>query len=130
MTLSSPHLRSPNPVVLCCVVFGAAAVCLALAGPVAYCWSGGIGLEAAALASGCCCAGALGTLCVAPWLRAPHHLLASVLVGMAVRMGVALAAAVVVQLGGGPLAEAGFVYYLLMFYLVTLAVETAVVVRP
>jgi hypothetical protein len=126
---ASPHFRRPRPVVICCAVFGSAAVCLALAGPVVFYRSGGIGFEAAALAIGCCCIGALGTLCVAPWLRAPHHLLASVLVGMAVRMGVALAAAVVVQLRGGPLVEVGFVYYLLMFYLVTLAVETAVVVR-
>jgi len=44
-------------------------------------------------------------------------------------MGVALAAVLVVQLGGGPLAEAGFVYYLLMFYSVTLAAETVAVVR-
>lgn len=44
-------------------------------------------------------------------------------------MGVALAAALTVQLVGGPLAEAGFVYYLLMFYSVTLAAETVVMVR-
>ena len=89
-----------------------------------------VGLAAAALASGCCCVGALGAIGVAFWLRGPRHLLALVLVGMGVRMGVALAAALIVQLGGGPLVDAGFVYYLLMFYLVTLAVETTAAVRP
>ena len=81
------------------------------------------------LASACCCAGGLAAVCVAPWVRRPRQVVAWALVGMTMRMGVALTAALVVQLGGGPLAEAGFVYYLLVFYLVTLAVETAVIVR-
>ncbi len=121
--------RGPTPLLVCLAVVATGGVCLALAGPVSYLWSGPIGLGAAALASGCCCVGAMGALCVAPWFRGPHRLLASVLVGMSVRMGVALTAALIVQLGGGPLADAGFVYYLLVFYLVTLAVETVVVVR-
>lgn len=89
-----------------------------------------MGLAAAALASGCCCAGALSAVAISPWFRDPRRLLAFVLIGMSLRMGIALTTALFVQLGGGPLVDAGFVYYLLVFYLVTLAVETTVAVRP
>jgi hypothetical protein len=74
--------------------------------------------------------GALAAIAIAPWFRDPRRLLAFVLVAMSLRMGVALAAALFVQLSGGPLVDAGFVYYLLMSYLVTLAVETTVALRP
>ena len=46
------------------------------------------------------------------------------LVGMLVRMGIPLGAALLVVFRGGPLADAGFLYYLVVFYLVTLTVET------
>jgi hypothetical protein len=131
MTEASLDRRGgPKPLRVFVAVIVAAVACLAVGGPVAYWLSGKSGLAAAALASGCCCVGALGALGVALWLRGPRYLLASVLVGMGVRMGVALGAALIVQLGGGPLVDVGFVYYLLMFYLVTLAVETTAVVRP
>ena len=51
-----------------------------------------------------------------------------VLLGMSPRMGIPLAAFLVVHVKGGPLAENGFVYYILTFYLVTLAVETFLLV--
>ena len=46
------------------------------------------------------------------------------LVGMGVRMVLALMAAFVWQFQGGSLAEAGAVYYLIAFYQVALLVET------
>jgi hypothetical protein len=61
--------------------------------------------------------------------RSSDRLVESVLAGMLIRMGVALTAALAVQLGGGPLAEAGFLYYLLMFHSATLVAETGAVVR-
>jgi hypothetical protein len=39
-------------------------------------------------------------------------------------MGVPLAAALIAVFAGGPLADAGFLYYLVVFYPITLAVET------
>ena len=44
--------------------------------------------------------------------------------GMILRMAIPLAACVVVQLSGGPLAAAGFVFYVMGFYLVALPIDT------
>lgn len=46
--------------------------------------------------------------------------------GMAARMGIPLAACLIVCLQRGPLAQAGFVYYLLAYYFVMLIVQTVV----
>ena len=51
-----------------------------------------------------------------------------VLLGMFARMGIPLLVCIIVYLRGGRLAEAGFVYYLLVFYFVTLVVETVLLV--
>ena len=39
-------------------------------------------------------------------------------------MGIPFGVGLAIHLGGGPLANAGFLYYLLVFYPVTLAAET------
>ncbi len=129
MSLFAAPERRPNPATACRVVLLTTTVCLGLVAPVAYCGWGWVGLEAAVTAGLCCCAGAVGGLGVAWWLRNTSRLVESVLAGMLIRMGLALTAALAVQLGGGPLAEAGFLYYLLVFYSVTLAAETTAVVR-
>lgn len=103
--------------------------CCAVAGPAAFLLSGRMGLGAACLAALSCYLGATGALLLAHWFRGPKNLLPRVLGGMFLRMTVPLAAVLGVQLTRSPLAEAGFVYYLLMFYLVTLAVETGLRVR-
>jgi hypothetical protein len=103
--------------------------CSAVAGPVAFLLSGRVGLLAACLAALSCYLGALGALLLANWFRGPKNLLPRVLAGMSLRMTIPMAAVLGVQLSRSPLAEAGFVYYVLMFYLVTLAVETGLWVR-
>jgi len=122
-------LRHPDSRIVCRAVVVATLACFGLAAPVAYSGWGSGGLEAAAAAASCCGIGALAGLALAWCFRGPRHLLAPILVGMFARMAVALAVALTVQLVGGPLAEAGFLYYLLVFYSVTLAVETVVMVR-
>jgi len=76
---------------------------------------------------------AAGTVClVAGWsalglrkiLRGPEHTLAFLGLGMLFRMGMPLGAALAVYLLGGPLAGKVFLYYLIVFYPVMLAVET------
>lgn len=57
--------------------------------------------------------------------RALHQVASSTLV----RMSIPLGAVLIVHIIGGTLAEAGFVYYILAFYLITLAVETLLVSR-
>jgi hypothetical protein len=63
-------------------------------------------------------------------LRGPKHALAALLAGMAARMGIPLAFGLAIHLQGGPLAEAGLLYYLLVFYPVALAAETALSLPP
>lgn len=60
------------------------------------------------------------------WLAGPEYLLHRVCTSMLARMAVALAACMVVYAQGGMLVEGGFVYYVLVFYLITLTVETGV----
>jgi hypothetical protein len=93
-------------------------------GPIAAYWRGSIALEAAALAALLSLAGAGMALVIADRLRQPHEALLALLTGTMFRMGVPLAFGLVIHLYGGPLANAGLLYYVLMFYPVTLAVGT------
>jgi hypothetical protein len=83
-----------------------------------------VGLLAAAVAGGVCLLAGLTALALSEPLRRPQYLLALVFVGMMIRMGIPLAAALAVYFLGGPLAEAGFLYYVVLFYAVTLITET------
>jgi hypothetical protein len=108
-------------ILLGAVVLVAAAVIL----PFGWVISGNrAGVLAAAAAGGVCLLGAWTALALSEPLRRPQHLLALVLVGMMIRMGIPLAAALAVYFRGGPLADAGFLYYVVGFYPVTLAAET------
>jgi hypothetical protein len=65
---------------------------------------------------------------VAWWLvrryRAPQQVLVQVALAMAARTGIPLGMCMAVYRRPGVWADAGFVYYLLIFYFVTLVVET------
>jgi hypothetical protein len=111
---------------------GARAACLGVVvlgaflatAPVAGWLGGWLGLAAAAAAAGFCLAGAAVALLAAYWLRGPKYALHGMLIGMGARMGIPLAAGLVCYLLASPLAEAGLLYYLLVFYPLTLGVET------
>lgn len=79
----------------------------------------------AAAAAWVTCAGA-GLLAwwLARLLSDPQQVLLQVLAAMAVRTGIPLAVCMGVYFRPGAWARAGFVYYLLIFYFVTLVVET------
>jgi hypothetical protein len=87
-------------------------------------WKGVNGLVALFLAALVCWSGAALALAVSGVLRGPSRALAVTLLGMALRVGLPLVAVIVVAMQNGPLAEGGFVVYVLFFYLVTLVVET------
>lgn len=97
----------------------------ALVAPVAGWLSGLVGLWAAAAAAGLCLAGAAMALVAGHLLRGPKHILYGMLAGMAARMGIPLGFGLAWHHFGGTLAEAGLLAYLLVFYPVTLAAETA-----
>jgi hypothetical protein len=85
---------------------------------------GGVGLMAAIAAAGLCLLGAVLALAVSHHFREGHSAMGlRFLVGMLPRMGVPLAGAVVFQFLIETLAKGGFLYYLLLFYPITLAME-------
>jgi len=81
------------------------------------------GVLAAAAAAGLCLLGAVLALAVTHRFRDPRHLGQAFLVGMLPRMGIPAGGAIGLELLGGILAEGGVLYYLLVFYPITLAAE-------
>lgn len=96
-----------------------------LVGPVAALSGGAQGMAAAAAAAGLSLFGAVPALMVCRLLRGPDYALHGVWAGLLLRTSIPLLAGIVVCVQGGPLAEAGIVVYLVVFYQVTLFVETA-----
>ena len=105
-------------------LMGVTLAVLAMAGSVALVLGGGTALAAAVVAAGACLAGAVAALIASHALAGASLALAALLTGMAARLGIPLALGLAIHLHGGPLAEAGLLYYLLLFYPVTLGVET------
>ena len=86
---------------------------------------GAAGLAASATAAGLCLLGAELTLVVCHHFRDPKDAWRAVLLAVLPRMGIPLASALILLFVGGGLVKAGVLYYLVVFYPVTLAVETA-----
>ena len=81
------------------------------------------GIKAGTMAAGVCLFGGWAGIVVSSRISSADHLLARFWLGILVRMGVPLAAALVVHFSGGPLADGGFLYYIMAFYPVTLTSE-------
>jgi hypothetical protein len=118
------NLRSRGLAVQAIVLGTVVLVAFAVVGLVAFRRGGANGLAAAALAATLCLLGATIALITCHLLRGPRRAIAALSLGMASRMGIPLAFGLAVHLRGGPLAEAGLLYYVALFYPVTLAVET------
>jgi len=84
-------------------------------------WTAILGAVAAALV--CLFASGLA-LVISHLLRAPQNALYGMLLAMTVRMCFPLGIGLACHLRGGVLADSGMLYYLLIFYPVTLLVET------
>lgn len=97
---------------------------LGMAMPVAVFFGGDHAVSAAVAAFFACFVGAMLALILSHVFRGPRHALAALLLGMMARMGIPLGLGSSIHLHGGPLAEAGLLYYLIAFYLAILAVET------
>lgn len=98
-------------------------VAFAIVGPLAGCIGGSMALAAASVAALSCLAGAALALMASALLPGPKLALAALLIGMAARMGTPFAVGLAIHLQGGPLAKAGLLYYLLVFYPITLTAE-------
>jgi hypothetical protein len=102
----------------------------AAAAPVAIHLGGFMALAAATLAGGLCLAGTAAALAIADRMRGPGGVLAALWLGMALRTGVPFVIGIAIHLHGGPLAQAGLLCYLLIFYPITLAVGTILSLPP
>lgn len=118
------NLRRQGAIARVAMVVAATVVVLALVSPVAGYLRGATSVAAASVAAVLCLLGAIGAMLAGELLRQPDRMLAAVGLGMALRMAVPLGLGLTIHLHGGPLAKAGLLYYLLIFYPVTLAVET------
>jgi len=99
-------------------------VSFALVGSIAGFLHGAMGWAAAAAAAAACFLGAASALAVCGCFPGAQNAWKGVLAGMLPRMGIPLGFALFIFWHGGPLAEAGSLYCLLVFYPLALAVET------
>ena len=106
------------------MLVGLEVILLAVMAPFLWYFGPSAGLAAAGVAAGVCTASALLSLWIHSIFHDPKSVLISTLLGMAVNMGVPLAFGVYIHLHGGALPESGFLYYLVFFYLMTLAMKT------
>lgn len=87
------------------------------------------GLVAALVAFAVCWTAGAAALAITGLARTPERAMHGLLLSMLVRMGLPLAAGIVLQGRGGPLAEANVFGLIVVFYLVMLAVEAFLSVR-
>jgi hypothetical protein len=81
-------------------------------------------IVAAGAAAGVCTGGALLAIWIDHFFSDQKFALSTLLIGMSINMGIPLALALAVQFQDGPMRQAGFIYYLLFFYLLTLSART------
>ena len=123
-------LRNQSAAVKALILTFAVLAPLSIVGPLAGCFGGTVAVTAASLAALMCFAGAVLALAAYAILPRPKYAMAALLLGMAARMGIPFALGLAVHLQGGPLAKAGLLYYLLLFYPITLATETMLSLPP
>ena len=97
--------------------------CLILA-PLVWALQGNIGLVAMGTAAFFCGASAIGSQFIAVLLTGPAYPVHATMLAMMLRMAPPLLLCMLVGLRRGPLTDAGMVFYMIGFYLVTLAVDT------
>ena len=100
-------------------------------GAVAYSLHGSLGLTAAAVAWAISVGCGLAALIISLLLRDTPLVLYQVLIGFALRMGLPLAICMLLVTQKSPLLNAGFIIYILVFYMVTLLIDTVLLLaRP
>jgi hypothetical protein len=124
------NLRSRGVAARLIVLGSVVLAACALAAPVALRLGGSLGLAAAAIAAGLCLLGAAAALAVTDRLRASGKILATLWLSAALRIGVPFGVGMAIHLHGGPLAQAGLLWYLVGFYLIVLATGTILSLPP
>lgn len=106
------------------MLVGTAALSLAVVGPVAWSLAGSNGLAGAIASCAVCTLGAAIALSLGLFISSEQAPLLHLGLGLFVRMALPLAFALVVIKTSPALVDAGTLYSLVLFYLVTLTVET------
>jgi hypothetical protein len=104
------------------------AVACGLVLPIAFFSGGGAGFYAALAGAGVVYVASMGAMLLGDIFSRPGEAFVGVLLGMVARMSFSLAACVIALLDGGPLVHAGFVYFVLGFYLAALPADTLLAV--
>jgi hypothetical protein len=112
----------------CVLMALAMLVALAIVGPLAALHSGTSGFPAAVVAAFVVWFAAAAANGASDLFASRGQSLVGILVGMSARMMFPLVVCMVVQLNGGKLSEAGFVYFVLAFYLVMLPLDTCLMI--
>ena len=115
------------------VVLGGIFAAALLIAPWSYGFGGIAGLRSVGVAAGVSLLAAELALLVGGLFRGPAAAMYGMVSGMTVRMAVALLLGVALQLGATDRADRAMIFYLLVFYMVTLAIETGLLlarVRP
>lgn len=95
-----------------------------LLGPIGYWYYGWRGLGSVIAAGVLCGLTGLIAMGLSHKLQMHGQAISGVMIAMGVRMGIPLAICLLLAVRGNAHSLAGFVYYLLVFYLATLGVET------
>jgi hypothetical protein len=115
----------PKTLPCCCALLAlAVAVAFPVVAAMAYQWYGAAGVFAAAVAAIVCWAAATLALVCTALLQGPQAALYAMLFGMLFRMGLPLGIGLVLSRTSPVLAGAGVFGFIVVFYLVTLVVET------
>ncbi len=112
----------------CCLLTIALVLACIAATPLAFALRGTNGLLAVGVAAGVCWFGAVITLPIAALFRGPSAMMYGLALSMLGRTMLPLVLGVALHFASPMLADAGMIYYLLVFYLLTLAVETVLAV--
>ena len=117
-------LREKSLLARIAVLTAIVALALAISLPPAWMIGGQFAMLAAMTAAAACLCGGVLALAISGLFRDPAQAFVGVLLGMFADMGVPLAVAVACHLGGGELSRSGVIFYLLIFFPITLAVKT------
>jgi hypothetical protein len=106
-------------------VAAALAGALLLLAPLAYAISGPFGLQVELLAALLCWMGALFSLSISAFIRGGVSVMNRMVLGMTARAMMPLVLGVGLHMKDASLAGAGLIFYVLVFYMVTLTADTA-----
>lgn len=116
--------RSLSPVARAGVLAGVLSLAFAVAVPIALNAAGWDGVAAAGCAALLCLAAGVAVIVLTLFASSPEHVAYLVVLGMLLRMGIPLVSCLAIYYRGGWLVDGGMVYYLLVFYPLTVAAET------